>query len=64
MNYTELINNPAFSALDRRFAAFISRLSGSRDSRLVLAAAIVSRRLASGHTCLDLGRAACVEDNR
>ena len=44
----------ALRPLDRYFADFISRASGSSEEQFLLAAALASRQLADGHVCLDL----------
>ncbi|MGR4871243.1 exodeoxyribonuclease V subunit alpha [Variovorax sp. LARHSF232] len=44
-------------ALDRSFAAFLSRLAPAADPLLILGAALASHQLGRGHACLDLQRA-------
>ncbi len=51
---------PLFSALNRHFAAFILRISGSEEVELALAAALASRSSEQGHICLDLAQIAGV----
>ena len=41
-----------FSALDRRFGAFVERLHGAAAPELRAAAMLVSRRRAEGHVCI------------
>lgn len=43
-----------FALVDRHFACFMERLSGSPSKELALAAALLSRVCREGHTCLDL----------
>jgi exodeoxyribonuclease V alpha subunit len=43
-----------FQPIDRQFAALTEKFSGGDCPELVLAAALVSRRLAEGHSCLSL----------
>jgi exodeoxyribonuclease V alpha subunit len=50
-----LIGSPAFSDLDRHFAAFIEAQNGKARPMLALAAAMVSRQRGEGHICLELG---------
>jgi exodeoxyribonuclease V alpha subunit len=42
------------SELDYRFARFLGRLDGTCDTKLLLAAALVSRERGNGHICIDL----------
>jgi len=49
-----VIHSELFTDLDRQFALFMARLAGTNRSELVLAAALLSRARAEGHTCLDL----------
>lgn len=49
-----VIQSELFTDLDRQFAFFMARLAGNNRSQLVLAAALLSRARAEGHTCLDL----------
>ncbi len=51
---TALIDSEFFSPLDRQFAKFMARLAGTDNAAFVLAAALLSRARAEGHTCLDL----------
>ncbi len=51
-------NERFFSSLDRHFAAFMSRLAGRDSAALRLAAALVSKRIAEGHICLNLAESA------
>jgi exodeoxyribonuclease V alpha subunit len=44
----------AFSALDRHFARFLTKLSGRATPELLYASALLSRQVAEGHVCLDL----------
>lgn len=44
------------SPLDEQFALTLARLAGERDPSVVLAAALASRQVGLGHTCLDLRR--------
>ena len=50
----ELFASDTFSALDRRFAAFMAELSGGNAAEVLLAAALVSRQREEGHICIDL----------
>ena len=43
-----------FQPIDRHFAALMQQLSGGDCLELALAATLVSRRLAEGHSCLSL----------
>jgi exodeoxyribonuclease V alpha subunit len=53
MNQASLLQRPELSAMDRHFAAFVSRFGG--DERLLpLAAAALSRRVREGHICITL----------
>ncbi len=45
---------PAFTSLDRRFAALLARIDGGASQLLPLAAALVSYQLRRGHILLDL----------
>jgi len=47
-----------FQPLDRHFAALMQKFSGGDCPELMLAAALVSRRLAEGHSCLCLDEVA------
>ncbi len=47
-----------FLAIDIHFAGLMSRLSGSDNADLFLAAALVSKQTNSGHSCLDLAQVA------
>ena len=47
-----------FQPIDRHFAALMQKLSGGDCPELVLAAALVSRRLAEGNSCLGLDEVA------
>jgi exodeoxyribonuclease V alpha subunit len=49
-----LLASPAFSDLDRHFAAFIEAQNGHARPTLALAAALASRQRGEGHICLDL----------
>ncbi|MCS7337552.1 MAG: exodeoxyribonuclease V subunit alpha, partial [Verrucomicrobiae bacterium] len=49
-----LLESPVFTDLDRQFAKFVARLAGTTSPEVVLAAAMLSRARADGHTCLDL----------
>lgn len=49
-----LIESGAFMELDRHFARFVERLSGSAQPELALAAALVSQQRGAGHICVDL----------
>jgi len=53
-----ILNQPAFSDLDRHFARFLARLSPDAPDALALTAALVSRSRGEGHTCLDVRRLA------
>ncbi|HEY8515116.1 MAG TPA: exodeoxyribonuclease V subunit alpha [Candidatus Binatia bacterium] len=44
------------SPLDEQFALTLARLADERDPSIVLAAALASRQVGLGHTCLDLRR--------
>ena len=49
-----LLQSEAFNPIDRHFGNLVRRLSDKDCPALVLAAALVSRRLADGHPCLAL----------
>lgn len=49
-----VLDSEAFSPIDRHFAGLMQKLSGGDCPELVLAAALVSRRLAEGHSCFNL----------
>ena len=49
-----LHENKLLSELDYRFARFLGRLDGTLDTKLLLAAALVSRERGEGHICIDL----------
>src|SRR6266567_8990571 len=49
-----LLDTPEFGDIDRHFARFLERLSGGPNPPLALAAALVSRSRAQGHSCLVL----------
>jgi exodeoxyribonuclease V alpha subunit len=49
-----LINDNHFSEIDRHFARFMLRLSGSSDDHLMLAALLVSCRTNCGDICVDI----------
>ncbi len=49
-----IFESDAFSPIDRHFAELMQKLSGDDSPELVLAAALVSRRLAEGHSCFSL----------
>ena len=51
---TAILDSAAFSPLDRHVAALMQKLSGNDYPELILAAALVSRRLAEGHSCFSL----------
>jgi len=51
---SSLLESEAFNPIDRHFADLMRRLSNHDCPALVLAAALVSRRLADGHPCLPL----------
>ena len=51
---TTILDSAAFSPLDRHFAALMQKFAGGDCPELVLAAALVSRRLAEGHSCFNL----------
>ena len=51
---TAILDSAAFSPLDRHFAALMQKFAGGDRPELVLAAALVSRRLAEGHSCFNL----------
>jgi len=53
-----LLESTAFHPLDRHFAELMAEFTGGECSELVLAAALVSRRLADGHSCLVLNEVA------
>jgi exodeoxyribonuclease V alpha subunit len=55
---TAILDSAAFSPLDRHFAALMQKFAGGDCPELVLAAALVSRRLAEGHSCFSLGELA------
>ncbi|MEI7533937.1 MAG: exodeoxyribonuclease V subunit alpha [Verrucomicrobiae bacterium] len=55
---TAILDSAAFSPLDRHFAALMQKFSGKDCPELILAAALVSRRLAEGHSCFSLGELA------
>ncbi|HSY74872.1 MAG TPA: AAA family ATPase, partial [Dongiaceae bacterium] len=49
-----ILESEAFSPIDRHFARLMEKISGGDCPELVLAAALVSRRLAEGHSCFNL----------
>lgn len=49
-----ILESDAFSPIDRHFAELMQKLSGDDSPELVLAAVLVSRRLAEGHSCFSL----------
>jgi len=49
-----LYKHKFLSELDYRFARFLGRLDGTLDTKLLLAAALVSRERGEGHICIDL----------
>lgn len=49
-----ILESEAFSPIDRHFAGLMQKFSGGDCPELVLAAALVSRRLAEGHACFSL----------
>lgn len=51
------LESPIFSPLDRLFAQFLGRVSGSRDMDFLLAGALTSRFTGQGHVCMPLERA-------
>jgi exodeoxyribonuclease V alpha subunit len=51
---TAILDGAAFSPLDRHFAALMQNFSGNDCPELVLAVALVSRRLSEGHSCFNL----------
>ena len=53
-----ILEGEPFSPLDRHFAGLMQKFAGSDCPELVLAAALVSRRLADGHSCLCLDEVA------
>jgi exodeoxyribonuclease V alpha subunit len=53
-NGREALTSQLFADIDRQFARFIERLSGSANPELALAAALVSRSRGEGNICLDL----------
>jgi exodeoxyribonuclease V alpha subunit len=55
---TAILDRAAFSPLDCHFAALMQKFSGKDCPELILAAALVSRRLAEGHSCFSLGELA------
>ena len=50
----EVLAGEGLNPIDRHFAKLMVRLAGADSPGLALAAALASRRLAEGHTCLDL----------
>jgi exodeoxyribonuclease V alpha subunit len=50
----EILDSAAFHPIDRHFAGLMQKFAGGDCPELVLAAALVSRRLAEGHSCLCL----------
>lgn len=52
--FTAMLESETFSPMDRHFAGLMQKFSGGDCPELVLAAALVSRRLAEGHSCLSL----------
>jgi len=53
-----LYEHQFLSELDYRFARFLGRLDGTCDSKLLLAASMVSRERGDGHICIDLAEIA------
>jgi exodeoxyribonuclease V alpha subunit len=53
---TALLEAQVISSFDRQLALRLRRLSGERDPRVVLAAALASRAPSRGHVCVDLAR--------
>lgn len=49
-----ILDSARFNALDRHFALKMLRLCGQQSPELALAAALVSRALADGHSCIRL----------
>jgi exodeoxyribonuclease V alpha subunit len=54
----EILKSEAFHPVDRHFARLMQELAGGDCPELELAAALVSRRLAEGHSCLCLDKIA------
>jgi exodeoxyribonuclease V alpha subunit len=54
----EILESEAFHPIDRHFAGLMQRFAGGDCPELALAAALVSRRLAEGHSCLCLDEVA------
>lgn len=50
----EILESETFSDIDREFSRFIARLAADATPAVLLAAALVSRARAEGHSCLDL----------
>jgi exodeoxyribonuclease V alpha subunit len=55
---TALLESGEFSSLDRHFALFMERLSGTGDPVCLLVSALLSRALENADTCLPLGAVA------
>ncbi len=51
----QAVDSGSLRYLDLHFARHLSRLAGSEDRALVLAAALTSQRVGQGDVCLDLG---------
>ncbi len=50
----QVLAGDCFNPVDRHFSALMLRLSGKNSPELALAAALVSRQLADGHSCVQL----------
>jgi exodeoxyribonuclease V alpha subunit len=55
---TAVLDGPQFNSVDRHFAARMLRLAGGGSPELALAAALASRALADGHSCIRLSELA------
>ena len=53
-----ILESEAFSPIDRHFAGLMQKFSGGDCPELFVAAALVSRRLAEGHSCFGLNELA------
>ncbi len=51
---TNIINHECFTELDRQFAYFMAKLSGTENNELMLTSLLVSNRTGKGDICLDI----------
>jgi exodeoxyribonuclease V alpha subunit len=53
-----ILESPCFNPIDRHFSRLMLHLAGKDSPELALAAALVSRQLADGHSCISLKKLA------